>query len=129
MAATGVHAGFQLTVSGVVYPALAAVPPSLWRRSHEQHSRRITPLVGVVYLGVVGAVSGALVTDPGAPTGIAAGATTLALAVTAGAAVPLHRRLGARHDPALVARLLVVDRVRTVFAVAALAAAVVAALG
>ena len=129
LVATAVHAGFQLTVSCVVYPALAAVPASLWSRSHDQHSRRITPLVGVLYLGVVTAVVGALATDPAAWTWVAAAATVLALGLTAAAAVPLHRRLAGGHDPALVGRLLVVDRLRTTSAVAALVAAVAGALG
>ncbi len=49
LVATAVHAGFQLTVSRLVYPALAAVAPAAWEPTHAAHSRRITPLVGLVY--------------------------------------------------------------------------------
>jgi hypothetical protein len=128
LVATAVHAGFQLTVTCVVYPALASVPPPLWPRAHEQHSRRILPLVAVVYLALVGTATGAWVTGTTAATSAAAAATALTLGLTAGWAVRLHRQLGADHDPRLVARLLVVDRLRSVLALTALAAAVVAVL-
>ena len=126
---TALHAGFQLTVSCVVYPALATLPPALWGAAHERHSRRITPLVAVVYVPLLTAVAAALLLDPSAATLVAAVGTALALGLTAGLAAPLHRRLGAAHDPVLVGRLLVADRWRSGCAVSALAAAVVDVLG
>ena len=51
---------------------------------------------------------------------------TAAVLVTATAAAPLHGRLGSGRDPALVARLLVVDRLRCGCAMLGLSAAVLA---
>jgi hypothetical protein len=129
VAATAVHAGFQVTVSRLVYPALAAVPPQSWATGHALHSRRITPLVAVIYLLVLVTVAGALVGSRTGATLVAAGASLAVLAVTALLAAPLHRRLGQGHDPALLHRLTRVDRWRSVGAVVALAAALVAHLG
>jgi hypothetical protein len=120
------HLGFQLTVTCLVYPALAVAPAGSWTTVHAQHSRRIVPLVGVVYVGAVGASAGALLTHPGLLTAVAVGAFAVVLAVTALLAAPLHGRLAAGRTPALIHRLLRVDRVRTAFALVALVAAVAA---
>lgn len=128
LSTAALHAGFQLTVTCVVYPALAALPPALWAAAHERHSRRITPLVAVVHLPLTAAVAAALLLDPSTATVVAALGTALTLALTAGLAAPLHRRLRASHDPALVARLLVADRWRSGGAVVTLVAAVVGVL-
>ena len=53
LASTALHAGFQLKVTLVVYPALADVQPNLWAAAHARHSRRITPLVALVYGGAL----------------------------------------------------------------------------
>ncbi len=66
---TTAHLGFQATVTVLVYPALAGLAdePS-WARAHESHSRRITPLVAVLYPALV--LSGAwLVVDVRGPRG------------------------------------------------------------
>ena len=47
------HLGFQLTVSLVVYPALAEVGDEAWPVAHERHARRIAPLVGALYVPLV----------------------------------------------------------------------------
>jgi hypothetical protein len=127
VAATALHAGFQLSVSCLVYPALGMVPEQDWRRLHDLHGRRITPLVGLVYAGVLAGATLALAEDrsPAALTSVAASATALGL--TALAAAPLHARLGPRRDASLFARLLRVDRLRSGSALVALAAAVAAA--
>ena len=125
--ATALHAGFQLTVSRVVYPALGDLPPATWRRAHDAHSARIGPLVAVVYPALAVALAGRLLARPDRATLAAAAASALTVAVTATGAAPLHARLGRGHDPRLVARLLRADRARSVLAVAALAAAVGAA--
>ena len=52
LASTGLHAGFQATVTLLVYPALAEVPPERWHDAHQRHSRRIVPLVGLVYVSL-----------------------------------------------------------------------------
>ena len=130
LAATGFHLGFQLTVTALVYPALAATAPDRWREVHDRHSRRITPLVGVAYAAALVTTVGLVVTRPGAGSGTAVAGTLVAVLVTAVAAAPLHGRLGrAGADPALLRRLLAVDRVRSVGALVALAGAVLAGLG
>ena len=47
------HAAFQTTVTGGVYPALAAVGPEAFAPAHADHSRRITVLVAPLYVGLV----------------------------------------------------------------------------
>jgi hypothetical protein len=49
LASTALHAGFQLTVTLVIYAALAGVQPDQWVAAHARHSRRITPPVALVY--------------------------------------------------------------------------------
>ena len=123
--AAALHAGFQATVTVLVYPVLGARGPEEWRGAHDRHSRAIAPLVGVVYLALL-ATGGVLVAAGPDPAGwVALALTAAALATTAAAAAPTHGRLAARDD-ALVARLLVVDRWRCALAVAGAAAAVVA---
>ena len=130
VAATSLHAGFQLTVTLLVYPALTRVAPAAFAAAHDRHSRAIVPLVGLVYAAVVVTALGVVVTDPGSALGwTAAVASAGALLVTALRAAPLHGRLGRRGpEPDLLAALLRADRVRTACAVLAVAAAVAHAL-
>ena len=128
LGATAVHAGFQLTVSTLVYPALADVPAERWRHAHRDHARRITPLVAVVYLAVLVVTAGAVVSGPSVAVLVSTAGTALAWAVTALVAAPLHGRLGGDHDPAGVRRLLRADRVRSLGALLALAGALAAVL-
>ncbi|SEQ67476.1 hypothetical protein [Microlunatus flavus] len=131
VAATALHAGFQLTVTALTYPALVEVEETRFARAHALHSRRIVPLVALVYGTVVVTCLGALVTAPGAvAVWVAAAASAVAVLVTALRAAPLHGRLG-RHGPdaALLTALTRADRVRTAAALAALVAAVVHAAG
>jgi hypothetical protein len=125
LGAAGLHAGFQLTVTTLVYPALARVDASRWAGAHDRHSRAITPLVGVVYLLLLATGAWALATLP-LTTGLVTTAVgaALSLGTTAAVAAPLHGRLG-REGPApvLVRRLLVADRVRCAGAVLCLAGA------
>ena len=125
--ATAWHAGFQLTVTLLVYPVLARRSSEEWRADHHRHSRTIAPLVGVVYLAVL-ATGGLLVASgPDRVGWVALIVTGLALATTAVAAAPLHGRLTDRDD-ALVARLLVADRWRCALAVLGAVAATAAVL-
>lgn len=127
--ATALHAGFQLTVTALVYPRLADTAPAAWSREHARHSRTIAPLVAVVYAAVLAACGWALA-DPGPAVVAAAAASAVALGTTALLAAPLHGRLARTGpDPRLVRRLLAADRARAVAAVAAVPAALVAAVG
>lgn len=126
LGATALHAGFQVTVTVLVYPRLAETSAADWRRVHGRHSRRITPLVAVVYAAVLAACAAALA-DPGPADVAAVAASAVALGTTATLAAPLHGRLTERDDR-LVARLLRADRVRAVASVLALVAAVAAVL-
>ncbi|RLV51202.1 hypothetical protein D9V37_00680 [Nocardioides mangrovicus] len=123
--ASALHAGFQLTVTVLVYPALAAHDAAQWPTIHGRHSSRITPLVGLVYalLVVCGGVLVAAGPGPLAVVGLLGGAASLV--VTATLAAPLHGRLRT-HDTTRVARLLVVDRWRCAAAVLGAVSAAVA---
>ncbi|GAB3437758.1 hypothetical protein GCM10027517_09540 [Phycicoccus ginsengisoli] len=130
LGAAGLHAGFQLTVTALVYPALARVHASGWTAAHDRHSRAITPLVGLVYLLLLTAGVWAMAALP-----LTAGLVTsalgagLALGTTAVVAAPLHGRLGREGPaPALVRRLLVADRVRCASALLCLAGAALVCL-
>jgi hypothetical protein len=128
--ATALHAGFQLTVTTLVYPALARAARSDFARVHARHSRAVVPLVGLVYGAVVVAAAGAVLAAPTSLlTWSAALASAVALATTAFRAAPLHGRLGRRGpEPDLVRALLRADRVRTLAALLALGLAVASAL-
>jgi hypothetical protein len=127
LAAVALHAGFQLTVTAIVYPALASTPEDDWAEAHARHSRRIAPLVALVYGARVVACALAATADPSLGTWVALAGTAVAILVTATTAAPLHGRLDAR-DPTLLARLLAADRVRCVAACLALAGALGAVL-
>lgn len=123
-----IHAGFQGTVSTVVYPALARVEPGEWLTSQEAHRYAIVPMVAVCYLGALGSLAWCFVTDPTARgLWIAAAGFALSMGTTALVAAPTHGTLMKGHDPLLVRRLLRSDWVRTLGAVIALAGAVGAA--
>lgn len=125
--AAAAHLGFQLTVTLVVYPALADLPPERWAPAHDSHSRRITPVVALVYAGLVLATGAALLSaDVGAGVAIAAAAAAACVGLTAAVAAPTHARLGHGHDPALVRRLLLADRLRLVAATVCLVGALLA---
>jgi hypothetical protein len=126
VAAIALHAGFQLTVTVVVYPALASVDDRGWRTAHAAHTRRITPLVAVVYGAVlVASVARLVETDArDVATWAAVLASFVAMGLTAFSAGPAHGRLTDRDD-VRVARLLRVDRLRCAAVVAALVAALV----
>lgn len=124
LAATALHAGFQLTVSSLVYPVLAAADPQTWQATHTRHSRLITPMVGVTYLGLLIALPWALWTEPGNVwIWVCAVAVALTFAATAFGAAPTHQALTPGKDPRLVRHLLISDRVRALGAVIALVSA------
>jgi len=127
-AATALHLGFQLTVTVLVYPALARVDAEDWSRAHDAHSRSIVPLVVLTYAALLTAGVWALLTTPlSAGLLLAALATTTTFATTAFVAAPTHTRLGreGRTDSA-IHRLLLADRVRAAGAVLAAVGAALA---
>lgn len=127
---TAAHAGFQVTVTTLVYPRLAATTPAEWDSVHRGHSRRIAPLVVVLYGALVLAGSWAAYdARGGVALWSALGAAGGTMLVTALRAAPLHGRLGRTGpDAAVLAALLRADRWRAVLAVLAAGCASVGVL-
>ncbi|GAB3016937.1 hypothetical protein GCM10011376_03140 [Nocardioides flavus (ex Wang et al. 2016)] len=125
------HLGFQLTVDLVVYPALGDTTDDAWDEAHARHSRRIAPLVGLLYVPLVALLAWTVAVEPQAVgTWLATVGGALAVVTTAALAAPMHGRLAAvapaeRRD--LLRTLDRVDRVRTAGAVVCLAGAVLLA--
>lgn len=121
------HLGFQLTVDLVVYPALGDVPREAWTVAHDRHSRRITPVVVLVYPPLVLLLGWTALAEPSdAGTWVAVAGGLLAVATTAAVAAPTHGRLSAAPPEdrvALMRRLDRADRVRTLGAVVCVAGA------
>ena len=116
------HLGFQLTVDLVVYPALGEVPGGVWAVAHDRHSRRIVPLVALLYPPLVLLLGWACVAEPRSPAtwvAIAGGLLAVAHHRGRGGAHPRSAVVGdrARSGPALMRRLDRADRVRSVGAV------------
>lgn len=124
LAAAFLHLGFQATVTALVYPNFALVDDADWQAFHAAHSRRITPLVAVVYGLVV--VAGVMAVVDGMTTGRVVGLAGhgIALLTTALVAAPAHGRLGSGRDPEVLARLVAADQVRLAGATVAAVAAV-----
>ncbi len=127
VAATALHAGFQLVVTLIVYPALAATPAERWPSTHAAHVHRIVPVVGLVYGSVLVAGAVAILSGPGVAQGVAVAASGTAVVVTAAVAAPAHSRLGRGLDERVIRRLLAADRVRLACALVAASAALLAA--
>lgn len=127
LASAAAHAGFQATVTLVAYPTLSHVRAAHWRQAHDRHTVAIRPLVAVAYLALAATGAWWLLTEWSALAVVAVALAALSMGCTLVAA-PLHRRL-VRRDEAALARLLDVDRVRTVLAFAAVGVAVVALVG
>ncbi|MCU1537219.1 MAG: hypothetical protein JWP82_1570 [Humibacillus sp.] len=130
-AATALHAGFQVTVSALVYPVLLGTGED-WSRRHDAHSRAIVPLVAVVYGALVAACAWVVAVGVGRGSPgvwVAVGGSVLTMAVTALGAAPLHGRLGRGHDAGAAHRLVRVDRLRLVTSLVALAGALAALVG
>lgn len=125
--AAAAHAGFQVTVTALVYPALVRVVPERWEQAHARHSRGIGPLVAVLYAAL--AVTSVLLAlhHHGLWAWAGVGGAWGAMLVTATAAAPIHARL-ATPEPPLLRRLLVVDRWRTGLACLAVLGAVLTAV-
>ncbi|WP_211319378.1 hypothetical protein [Quadrisphaera granulorum] len=145
VAATALHLGFQLVVTLLVYPVLLADGTEQdddgdgrgegrWRRAHDLHRRRITPVVGLVYGPL--AIACAWVLLVGAPTGwrgvaalLAVAAVVVVVLITATTAGPAHGQLASRgRSEALVRRLRRADAARLAGAAVAAVAALLAAV-
>ena len=122
------HLGFQVTVDLVVYPALGEVPREAWFVAHDRHSRRITPVVALIYPPLVLLLGWTVIAEPrGIATWLAAAGGLVAVGATAGVAAPVHGRLSIAPvaDRRRLMRLLDrVNRVRTIGAVVCVAGAV-----
>ena len=126
VATTALHAGFQLVVTGLVYPAFAEVPADAWAAHHGRHTRRVTRLVVPVY-GVVVVASALVLAHGPSPWQVAAlVATGTALLTTALVAGPAHSRLASGPHGHVLQRLLRADRVRCAAACLAAVCATVA---
>lgn len=128
LAVSAFHAGFQLVVSVVVYPALADTTVDAWGPVHDRHSRRILMVVAPLYPAIVGVCLWVLVAGPVTASVVVAVAGNLfAVAVTAVLAAPMHGRLGREgHSHVRIRALLRADWLRTAGAVVALVAACLA---
>ena len=113
MVAAALHAGFQLTVTVVVYPALARTPAAVWPQAHAAHCRRTGAVVALVYGTLLAAWVRVLLAGELPGSWVAAVGSLLTVATTATVAAPTHTRLGREGPrPDLLRRLLRADRVR-----------------
>lgn len=109
--------GLIWTIQLVHYPLMRRVGAEVFPAYHAAHALAITPLVGVLML-VEGVTAVALVLNP--PAGVARPLLWVALllvvahvAATALVSVPLHQRLAAGYDAALLDRLVATNWIRT----------------
>ena len=127
------HAGFQLTVDVVVYPALSDVADDRWAAAHRAHTGRITPLVALVYPALVATVLWVALLHPGRTgTWVAVAGAAVALAATAFVAAPVHGRLATvptAERATLLRTLARADRARTAGALVCLAGALLLSAG
>ncbi len=125
LVATGLYAGFQLTVRLVVYPQMDGVPPPAFAAYEAAHQQRVTPLVGVLFAGLAATVLLLLLDGdlPRPAAWAAAGLFGLLLAVTGLGAVPQHATLSGGFDAAAHGLLLRWDAVRVLIALAQLGVA------
>src|SRR5262245_25548173 len=98
LAAASGHAGFQATVTLVVYPVLSHVRSANWRQAHDRVTDAMRPLLAVAYVVVAAAGVWWLAVDWSVLALVAVLLALLSMAVTAVLASPLHRRLVKRDD-------------------------------
>ncbi len=121
------HLGFQLTVTCVVYPALAQVSTADWPLAHAAHTRRIAWVVMPIYAGFVVLIPWLLLTSPTGWQLVSIAGVLLSQFATALFAAPLHGQLAPGPESGLMHRLLVIDRVRCLGAVICFLGALAAA--
>ena len=113
-AITLVLTGLIWAVQLIHYPLFALVGQDEWPRFHREHGRRVTLLVGwLMPLELVASLALAVSDSPVWFRVLQLTLVLLIWLVTALAAVPLHRRLEQRHDPAAIQRLIAFNWVRT----------------
>lgn len=135
LAAAFLHLGFQGTVSFLVYPALVERGRRgdvSWAEVHQAHSRRIAPVVVVVYgalLLPVLVTTWRLATGPvEAGPAVAVAGAAMAFAATAVGAAPAHGRLAHGWSDDIGLRLVWADVVRLVGATTCAGGALTVAL-
>ena len=120
--AAALYTGFQWTIRIVVYPQFAEVGADEFVAYELAHQHRVSIAVGPLFAALGLSTLGILFHPAGrVPLWAAVLAVLLfgaILGVTAFGAVPLHRRLSVTFDEKTHARLLTVDSIRLVAAVA-----------
>lgn len=128
LAAVSAYAGFQWTVQVLVYRQFPGVPADAFRAYEAAHQRRVSYLVGPLFLALIATTAGLVLQRPaGTPVWAAvasAGLLAVILAVTVLAAVPAHGVLGKGFDALAHRSLLRADLVRVAAATADAALAV-----
>ncbi|MBY5161125.1 hypothetical protein [Salsipaludibacter albus] len=128
LAACMLHLGFQVVVTLLVYPGLVAVTPDRWPEVHAAHTRRIGPIVVVVYGALVVSAVLVVASDPTAAQVVAVVSSATAITITATVAGPAHGRLSPDRPDPVLRRLVVSDRVRLGVAVVGAVAATLATM-
>ncbi len=122
LVATALYAGFQWTIRMVVYPQFGDVAAADFVAYERRHQQRVTWAVGPLFLALGLTTLGLLVLRPTWAPGWAVVAAVALCAVILGStallAVPQHTRLSAGFDDLAYRRLLRVDTVRVLAAVA-----------
>lgn len=110
--AAAFHLGFQLGVTTLVYPALGEGPRETFARRHHEHSRRIAPVVVIVYGALLISCAWSL-SDGADIASLVAGCTfVVVLAITGLGAAPRHGQLGRGWSSPTWSALLRLDRAR-----------------
>lgn len=119
---TAGYAGFQWTVHLAVYRMFPAVGAERFPAYVEAYQRRVTFLVGPLFVGMVLSTAALWLVDTGATPRWGRVAASLLLAIVLGVtgllAVPLHGRLSGGWDAAAYGSLVRVDAVRVAAATA-----------
>lgn len=107
--------GLGVTVGLVTYPSFALVGLDQWRPFHQHHSRRISWAVGPAWIAQAVGLLGWFV-NGGQRTAwwMSAGGAGLAVLLTGGVAVGLHRQLSETRPTFPLQRLRTIHFLRTV---------------
>lgn len=124
LVAVAVHLGFQLCVTTLVYPALGQGSAQTFADRHQGHSRRITPVVILVYGGLLIACAWSLMECVDAASTAVGVTVVMLLAITGLGAAPRHGRLGRGWSRSTWTALMRLDRARLLLAVVLVSLAV-----